>query len=74
MVREVLGAGGFRWEDSASGYFVVVALGDRKIVDDRLRVSCSSAGPGPGVWRGEWGYIVSSIEDILLITAGMVVE
>ena len=55
MVGEVLGAGGFRWEDSASGYFVVVALGDRKIVDDRLRVSCSSAGPGPGVWRGECG-------------------
>ena len=63
MVREEVKVGGFRWEDGASGYFVIVAFCDRKIADNRLRVSCSSAGPGPGVWRVECGWFVSSIED-----------
>ena len=32
MVREEVRVGSFRWEDGASGYFVIVVFGDRKVL------------------------------------------
>ena len=63
MVREEVRAGSFRWEDSATGNFVIVVFCNREVVDNRLGVSCSPAGPGPGVRWGKGGWFVSSVED-----------